>query len=377
VATSFGFLSTYPPTQCGLATFTASLVKTLNGGRHGDRAGVVRIIESPVFTVRPEVVEHLNLGAAQGHIPAADALNRFDVAVVQHEYGIFSGPDGENVLAVLDRVRVPIIVVLHTVLRQPTPHQRAVLDQVCARAEAVVTMTETARDRLLAGYDIVGSKVTTIPHGAVEGVSYRAFDPTRRPTILTWGLLGPGKGIEWGLIGLRELRRMHPAPRYVVAGQTHPKVRAQQGEAYRIVLGLRARALGVTDLVRFERSYLDSGALARLIDQADVVLLPYDSVEQVTSGVLIEAIAAHKPVVATPFPHAVEMLSGGAGMLVPHRDGAAIGAALKQILTDPVLAGRMSAKAAQIAPGLSWPAVADRYRGLADLLLHTPSAAAG
>ncbi|MDT4988676.1 MAG: polysaccharide biosynthesis protein PslF [Micromonosporaceae bacterium] len=382
--TSYCFLSTYPPTQCGLATFTAALRRALVAAGSTDRAHVVRIVDSKITPDRPEVVAHLRTHAHGGQPDAAEtvraaaaALNSHDVAIVQHEYGVYGGPDGDQVLAVLDLVRVPVLVVAHTVLTRPTPHQRAVLEQVVAAAAAVVTMTQTARTRLVAGYDVDATKINVIAHGAVERPSHHPLGGVRRPTILTWGLLGPGKGIEWGLIGLREIRRMLPQPRYVIAGETHPRVREQQGEAYRLGLGTRARALGVADLVRFERGYLDDATLSRMIERADVVLLPYDSHEQVTSGVLIEAVAAHKPVVSTAFPHAVELLSGGAGLLVPHRDGPAIGAALRRVLTDPRLAARMSAEAARIAPGLAWSTVADRYRTLAATLLASRTVVGG
>jgi polysaccharide biosynthesis protein PslF len=370
VTTSYCLLSTYPPTQCGLATFTAALQRAITVHGTGHQAGVVRVIDAKVSTVRPEVVGHLRVGDPDGPVAAAAALNRYDVAIVQHEYGIYGGIDGDEVLAVLDHVRVPVIAVLHTVLTRPTPHQRAVLERVIAAAEAIVVMSETARARLLTGYDIDAVKLTVIPHGAKENGHHAAAIDQRR-TILTWGLLGPGKGIEWALAGLGQLRRLRPPPRYVIAGQTHPRVLAHEGEAYRLGLATRIRALRVGELVRFERGYLDERALGRLINRADVVLLPYDSHEQVTSGVLIEAVAAGKPVVSTAFPHAVELLAGGAGILVPHRDGPAIGAALLRVLTEPGLAAEMAAAAARLAPALRWPAVADRYRALADDLLST------
>lgn len=376
MSTSYGFLSTYPPVVCGLATFTASLVRAVVPPGSDDTAGVVQVIRRPPFATRPEVVEHMQVDSQAGTIVAAEALNGFDVAVVQHEYGIYGGTDGDQLLDVLDRVRVPVIVVLHTVLNAPTPHQRSVLTRVIEAATAVVTMTETARARLVASYGIDAETVTVIPHGALEIDGRLRYGLDDRPTILTWGLLGPGKGLEWGLIGLREISRMNPLPRYIIAGQTHPRVREQQGEAYRLSLGTRARALQVASLVRFEPGYLDEPALRRLIGSADVVLLPYDSSDQVTSGVLTEAVAAHKPVVSTAFPHAVELLSSGAGLLVPFRNGVAIGAALRRVLTDPALAARMSAEAARISPGLRWSGVAQRYRTLAGDLLQTPSAVA-
>ncbi|MEV0129171.1 glycosyltransferase [Dactylosporangium sp. NPDC050688] len=370
---SYGFLSTYPPTQCGLATFTASLLRALTSPAGGDRAGVVRVVEAPTWADRPEVVAQLMLHSTDSEGPAVDALERHDVAIVQHEYGIYGGADGEDLLPVLCRLRIPVIVVLHTVLGRPTVHQKAVLEQVVALAGAAVVMTAAARTRLVAEYDVDPAKVSVIPHGAPEGRPMRLLSAPDKPVILTWGLLGPGKGIEWAIAGLRLVRHLVPRPRYVIAGQTHPKVLAEQGEAYRLMLYSRVRALGVAGLVTFERAYLEQHRLDRLIERADVVLLPYDSPDQATSGVLVEALAAHKPVIATTFPHAVEALGGGAGMLVPHRDGPAIGAALKRVLTEPALVAGMHDEASRIAQHSGWSTVAECYRALAATLLsRTP-----
>jgi glycosyltransferase involved in cell wall biosynthesis len=377
VPTTYGFLSTYPPTQCGLATFTSALVRHLASRDSGERAGVVRVVDTPVHAETPEVVAHLQTQAPASHEPAAEALNTFDVAVIQHEYGIFGGRDGDQVLAVLDGVRVPIVVVAHTVLGAPTAGQRHVLRNVTELADAVVTMTEAARDRLVAGYNVDPAKVVVIPHGAPFTGHPVASTSGRRPLILTWGLLGPGKGIEWAIASLQQLRSLRPLPAYIVAGQTHPRVRQRQGEVYRTQLGQHATAVDVSHMVRFVNAYLDEPALAGLIARADVVLLPYDSSEQVTSGVLVEAVAAHKPVVATAFPHAVELLGAGAGLLVPARDPAAMGAALQLVLTDPEQRDRMAAEAARLAPALGWSTVADRYRTLVAGLLASRTPVAG
>jgi polysaccharide biosynthesis protein PslF len=371
VPSSYGFLSTYPPTQCGLATFTSALIRSLATEESGDHAGVVRVMDTPMTAETPEVVAHLHTRAPGAHAAAVEALNTFDVAVIQHEYGIFGGPDGDQVLAVLDGLRVPVVVVAHTVLTTPTPMQFRLLQEVTSAAGAVVTMTQAARDRLVAVYGVDPAKVVVIPHGAPLRGHVSAPAPGRRPLILTWGLLGPGKGIEWAIDGLQRLRSLRPSPAYIVAGQTHPRVRQRHGEAYRTYLGQCAAAADVSHMVRFVNAYLDEAALTRLIDRADVVLLPYDSPEQVTSGVLVEAVAAHKPVVATAFPHAVELLGSGAGVLVPPRDPVAMGAALYHVLTEPEGSARMAAEAARMAPELQWSAVADRYRTLvADLLAN-------
>lgn len=364
---TYGFMSTYPPTQCGLATFTAALQYHLTTATPGSGSHVVRVLAEgePVTGSRASAVHQMTPGAAEA---AAEALNRCDVAVVQHEYGIYAGRDGAEVLSVLARLRVPVIVVLHTVLTAPTPGQRQVLEAVVDHADAVVTMSQAARSRLLAGYAVDRpEEVVVIPHGAVPVDRPSPGAPGDRPLILTWGLLGRGKGVEWGIAALSALRDLRP--RYLVAGQTHPKVLAHEGETYRDHLRDRAAACGVTNLVEFDPAYLETEALADLVGRADVVLLPYDSSEQVTSGVLVEALAARKPVVATEFPHAVELLADGAGLLVPHRDPSAITAALRRVLTEPGLAAGMRDRSANLRPGLSWPVVARRYRQVAENLL--------
>jgi glycosyltransferase involved in cell wall biosynthesis len=335
----------------------------------GDTAGIVRVMDGPVSSTGREVAGHLQVGSASSHVAAAVVLNTFDVAIVQHEYGIYGGPDGDQLLAVLDQVRVPVVTVAHTVLETPSLHQADVLRRVVSASEAVVTMTHAARDRLIHRYGTEPDKVSVIGHGARPRLATDIRAAGKRPVILTWGLLGPGKGIEWAIDGLRRLRGLNPAPLYVVAGQTHPRVRLHQGENYRNALGHRAQVRGVDSMLRFVRSYLDETALARLISRADVVLLPYDSLEQVTSGVLVEAVAAGKPVVATAFPHAVELLASGAGLVVPQLDGAAIGDALHRVLTEPSLSRRMAAEAERLAPSVLWPAVAAEYRALTNELL--------
>jgi len=334
----------------------------------------------------PGVVAELRNGTPDGPADAAAALNAFDVAIVQHEYGIYGGADGAEVVDVLLRLTVPSIIVLHTVLSQPTPHQREVLERAVAAADATVVLSETAARRLVDVYRVDPARVSVIPHGATLSgprppSELHALRPAGRgddggeepastaPTILTWGLIGPGKGIEWGVDALAELDGrldgLSTPPRYVIAGRTHPKVLARSGEAYRDGLRERAAARGVADRVVFDGTYREGPALQGLVRQADVVLLPYDSTEQVTSGVLIEAVAAGRPVVSTAFPHAIEMLGDGAGLLVPHRNPRAMARALRRVLTSPATAAAMSARAARMAPALEWSAVAARYRSLA------------
>nr|WP_296066971.1 glycosyltransferase [uncultured Actinoplanes sp.] len=375
---TYGFLSTYPPTQCGLATFNAALATHLNTG---GGSGVVRLLSSDSVSggieldgAAPRVVHTWHTDTPGGWQGAANALNRFDTAIIQHEYGIYPGDAGAEVLPLIRALKIPSIVVLHTVLSSPDPLQRRVLERIADTADALVTMTDTAKQRLISGYAVDPRKISVIPHGAGSHTS-APRENHDRPNLLTWGLLGPGKGIEWALRSLALLDDLDPMPLYTVAGRTHPKVLEQFGDVYRNSLIELASSLGIADAVRWEDRYLDEAELSRLIRSADVVVLPYDSTEQVTSGVLIEAVGAGVPVVATEFPHAVELLADGPGLLVPHQDPPAMAAAVRHVLAQPRPAGHLSGLTG--GPTLRWPAVAARYQALAARLLtaRTPVAA--
>jgi glycosyltransferase involved in cell wall biosynthesis len=364
------FLSTYPPTQCGIATFTSSWLSALGRGR-GTRAGlgVIRLVgeADSLGGDGPEVVARVVPGAAHWVDAAASAAARFDVLAVQHEYGIYGPEDGIALLDLLEAVALPVTTRLHTVLSDPSTRQRFILEETVARSGRVIVMAEVARERLVSLYGVDPDKVAVIPHGAHGlGGDYRRADA--RPTILTWGLIGPGKGIEIGILAMQRLRHLDPLPRYVICGQTHPNVLRDQGESYGNYLQEVAHRAGVDDMVQFVSGYMDLETLAGYLGRADVVLLSYDSSDQVTSGVLVEALGAGKPVVATAFPHAVELLSGGAGRVVPHRDPDATASALADLLVGP---GREQAQLAARAIGarLLWPAAASRFEAEVEALV--------
>lgn len=374
----FGFVSTYPPTLCGIATFNQSLVRAISN-LNSHATSVFRLLESSneddFRGSTPEVVANIVSGDADSLKAALRKLNTKDIAVVQHEFGIYGGDDGEEVIEILDNLRIPSLTILHTVLSNPTWHQREVMTDICKKSTAIVTMSESARHLLLTQYFVDPVKIYAIPHGSPSFPIVRNRNSDNPPMILTWGLIGPGKGIEWGIEAMTYLRDLIPMPRYVVAGRTHPKVFEREGEAYREYLQTRIRMLGLENCVELHPEYLSDKTLAALAPSASVVLLPYDSTQQVTSGVLIEAIAARRPVIATDFPHATELLSQGVGILVPHHDPEAIAAAIRRILSNPDLAQDMSQRAALMAPKLLWPAVATRYVQLAKSLIRTSAVA--
>ena len=362
---NFGILSTYPPTACGLATFSAALSKGLCA--NGSDVSVVRVADGALSSDARVIGELVN-GSATSVAATSELLNESDIAVVQHEYGIYGGVDGDEVVDILGGLRIPSIVVAHTILKNPTPHQRSVLETIAAMADHVVVMSEAARQRLCLGFDVDRRKVTTIAHGAAVPRNTPVLRPGR-PTLLTWGLLGPGKGIERVIEAMGSLHELHGRPRYLIAGRTHPKVLAADGEAYRDARAEQARSTGVADSVCFDADYRDVSSLTALVRSAAVVVLPYDSTDQVTSGVLVDAIASGRPVVATAFPHAVELLGSGAGIVVDHDDPDALVSALRRLLTDPRLAGSMAAEARRLAPTMAWPVVANAYLVLAQRII--------
>ena len=366
-ARSFGILSSYPPTPCGLATFSAALASGLS--QHDTDVGLVRVLDAQVQkSANDRVIGELINGSPSSVLASSELLNQCDVALIQHEYGLYGGTDGDEVLEILGALHVPSIVIAHTILTQPTPHQRSVLNDVVGLADKVVVMTEAAQTRLCEGFDVDASKVTTIAHGAAIPRA-RVVPDRGRPILLTWGLIGPGKGIERVIDAMRSLHELPGQPRYLVAGQTHPKVLAEHGESYRRERIEQAKRHGISSSVVFDADYRDVASLTDLIQSSKVVVLPYDSRDQVTSGVLVDAIASGRPVVATAFPHAVELLSSGAGIVVDHDDPDAMARALKTVLTRPELSASMAAEASRLAPRLGWSVVAREYVHLADRLL--------
>ena len=369
-APSLGFVSTYPPTACGLATFTANLRGAMAHDRGSEEGlGVVSLVDGRLDQPGPEVLfQHVN-GDHSSLERAVAILNEHDVALLQHEYGIYGGPDGVEVLDLIGHLEIPSIVTLHTVLDKPTLPQKKILERIVALADRTVVMSQTALRRLQERYEIDAARVTMVPHGARAGLGAPAPVAGPRPVVLTWGLIGPGKGLETSIQAFAMLKDLRPLPRYVILGKTHPKVQTVQGDSYLNGLKAMVNELGLEDLVEFDGRYLDTDSLVTAIRHADIALLPYESTEQVTSGVLVEALAAGKPVVATSFPHALEMLSTGAGALVPHFDADEMAIALRRILSEPAVAAEMATTATSIGATLHWPVVADEYESIASALI--------
>ncbi len=366
------FVGTFPPTACGIATFTKSLrdavvecaQSTRDAATQPRVSGeVIRLVDQPSDHLSKGVVGEWRRGDSASLLAAVEVADRYDCVILQHEFGIFGGTDGDEVVEFVRSCSVPVIVVLHTVLLAPTPRQRDIVDLLVGAADLAVVQSHAAYNRLLASQDVDPRSVTVIPHGAAANFG----DPSPRhakdePFVLTWGLIGPGKGIEQAIRALGLLSRSgRDVPTYVVAGRTHPNVLRMEGESYRQQLKALAEDLGVGDHLILDASYRSWVSLRAMIRSATVVLLPYDNPDQVTSGVLVEAIASLRPVVATAFPHAVEILGNGAGIVVPHTDPAAIADALSEILGNDQCRLRMREAARVEAVPLLWPTVGQEY----------------
>ncbi|MGP4058985.1 glycosyltransferase [Mycobacterium sp. 4D054] len=358
-------LGAYPPAPWGPAGFICALTDALSA--RGSDVGVVRVADGSRSADRRVVGELVN-GSASSADECVASLNQSDVAVIHHEHGLYGGAHGDALLDVIDGLCVPSIAVVHNVLKNPAPHQRWVLERVAATVDRLVVLSEAARERLCREYGVDRYKIAMIPHGAVLPSGPR-LKRGSRPVILTCGLLGPGKGVERVIDVMSSLQSVPGRPRYLVAGPTHPKVLAGEGETYRDARVEQAGRSGVADSVLLDGRCIDRASLAALHQAAAVIVLPYDSADQVASGALVAAVASGRPVVATAFPHAVELLRDGAGSIVAHDDPEALAAALRRILTQPRLAGAMAAKARQMAPAMAWPVVADAYLQVAAQLM--------
>jgi polysaccharide biosynthesis protein PslF len=359
-------LGTHPPALCGVAAFGAALIAGLEA--NGADVTVVRVADgstSPDSRVVGELVKDSVASSAA----CADLLNRRDIAVIHHDFSIYGGVNGAQLVDVMSGLRIPSIVVAHEIPADPTAPERSVFESIVALADHVVVSSDATAQRLHSSFTIDRHKVSSIAHGATIPLG-AALKRAGRPTVLTWGLLSPGKGVERVIDSMGSLHELRGRPQYVIAGPTHPKVLAAEGEAYREARVEQVRNSGLIGSVVFDPAYRSGSAMAAMVQSSAVVVLPYDASHQGSSGALVNAVASGRPVVATAFPHAVELLGTGAGIIVDHDDSEALTSALRRVLSDPRLAGNMAAEGRRLAPTLKWPVIATSYLTLAQRLLR-------
>lgn len=351
-------VSTFSPTRCGIASFSASLADSLFDWGH--EVDIFRLIDhNDAPSLDPRVVMQFDPASPSSLAHAATVLDRYQLIVLQHEFGIFGPEEGLAAAALAEAVTSPVMVVFHTVPLRPRPMQREIIDRLGTAASAIVVPSHAARVALEDIYGIHAEMVTVIPHGS----KWQPADTPARPRVrlLTWGLLGPGKGIERAIEAVRQLRDVEDIEvTYRVVGQTHPNVVRKEGYRYRDALERLIKQHRLEDVVVLDDGFRSEADLQRLVASADVIVVPYDNDEQISSGVLSEAVAAGKPVIATAFPHAIELLGSGAGIVVAH-DSGEMAAAIRTMLTDDVAYRRAVMRARGLSRQLSWAEVGRRY----------------
>jgi glycosyltransferase involved in cell wall biosynthesis len=354
-------VSTFPPTRCGIARFAVSLVEALSSSDPALDLEVVRLLPDSAHTVsRGVVVMEIDPSNSVSVRAAGRHLSRCDVAVLQHEFGIYGGDEGDSVLDLVSNIDAPRIVVLHTVVPQPTRRQASIIGSLAREAKLVVLCHSAAR-LLEERYSVSSEDVVVIPHGAHWSAQSANSQPRRR--LITWGLLGPGKGLERSLAAIARLRDVDPPIKYQIVGRTHPSVVARNGYRYRTMLENMVTDLGIGDVVGFVDRYVDDSELFDLVCRSDLVIVPYDNDHQVSSGVITEAVGLARPVVATRFPYSEEMLGSGAGLIVDH-DERAIADAIRRLIEDPIAYRRAMKAAEEKSAELSWTRVAAQHSRL-------------
>jgi glycosyltransferase involved in cell wall biosynthesis len=372
--------STYPPRACGIGTFSYDLRTALLEAEDIDAVSSVVVVDEPSNPERPEILSTVSQGTRGDYVRAARLLGRMDIDVVllQHEYGIFGGPDGEYVLSFARELAQPLVVTLHTILSEPTSRQQRILTELCEQAERVIVMTDTARRLLLASGACDDLKIRIVPHGAPVALGRRrqdlaaggrsvyvtplsgGYDRMRSRFLLsTFGLISPGKGLEIAIAALPAVVERHPEVLYLIAGRTHPQVARREGEQYRLMLERRVVDLDLGAHVAFDDRFLSVDELADLLAATDVFVTPYRNREQIASGALTFAVAAGCAAVSTPYWYAQDMLGSGAGRLVPFDASDLLADAVCDFIEEPDALAAARAEARRIGERLSWPSVAD------------------
>ena len=364
------FIGNHLPRRCGIATFTHDLHRAVLTS-HQDLETCVVAMTNPGCTydyppaVRFQVREEMIDDYAQG----AELLNNasFDVVSLQHEYGIFGGEAGGNIIDLLSRLEMPVVTTLHTVLADTTPIQRDVMRRIIDTSAKIVIMSETARELLRSVHDMPAHKIEVIPHGIpdfpfIETHHAKAeFGFGGKTIILTFGLLSPNKGIEIMLDAMPSIIKSCPNAVYVILGATHPNLVRDQGEAYRDCLTARVRELGIGDHVLFFNQFVDQATLLNFISMCDVYVTPYLNEAQMTSGTLAYSFGLGRAVVSTPYWHAKELLSDGRGILVPFGDAKAVSTEVAGLLTNDVRRHAMRKGAYAASRSMTWVQTAKRY----------------
>ncbi|MDD5205726.1 MAG: glycosyltransferase family 4 protein, partial [Desulfobacterales bacterium] len=364
------FIGNYPPRRCGIATFTSDLLTALVEENPAGECWAVAMNDVPEGYRYPGQVRfEVNQRMLAEYRLAADFLNmnRVEVVCLQHEFGIFGGENGAHVLDLLGNLRMPVVTTLHTVLQSPSSGQLAIARRIAQFSDRLVVMSRRGEQILQAVYGVPPEKIVLIHHGIpdvafVDPNFYKdQYGVEGRKVILTFGLLSPGKGVETMIDALPAVVGEHPQAIYIVLGATHPHVKMEHGEAYRLSLQRRAREIGVGDHLIFHNRFVDLKELCEFLGAADIYVTPYLNREQIVSGTLAYALGTGKATVSTPYWYAEEMLAEGRGRIVPFQDSAALASQVNDLFAQEVERHAMRKRAYTFCRSMVWKEVARRY----------------
>ena len=371
---SIAVIGTYQPRQCGIATFTTDLCNAIKRVFRPGRLLALALDDVPEGYPYPDEVCFQIRAAQQGDYRLAANflnINQIDVAVVQHEFGIFGGPAGAHILRLIRDLSMPVLTNLHTVMAEPSDEQRTVITELGKRSARLLVMSRRAVDMLQSIYDIPAHRIMFIPHGIpdvpfIDPNFYKdKFGVEGKKVILTFGLLSPNKGIEYMIQAMPDIVAEHPEVVYLVLGATHPHIKRTVGEEYRQTLQQMVRQLGLTKHVVFHNRFVSLEELCQYIGSADIYVTPYLNAEQITSGTLAYATGAGKAVVSTPYWYAQEILEDNRGRLVPFKDPKALAAEVNNLLANESERHAMRIRAYEFARDMLWDKVANNYLDLA------------
>jgi len=368
------FICSYPPRQCGIATFTNDVIQAVVR-QAPEFEPVVIAMEEAGSTGRsyPGLVKFVLPQQDQAaYSRAANFINKSGAQVlcVQHEFGLFGGEAGEWLLELLRQVTIPVVTVFHTVLPNPEPHYRKITMELARLSRKIVILTNTARQLMREVYEVSPQQLQVIYHG-VPDVPFGSTTAAKarmglenRTLLTTFGLINRGKGIEYAIEALPSVVERYPDLLYIVLGGTHPVVRKHEGESYRESLQARVRELGLDDHVAFENRYLDFSDLCRYLAATDIYLTPYLGRDQIVSGTLAYALGFGKAIISTPYLYAEETLAIGRGLLVEWRDSASITASLFKLLDHPAQLRQIQQAAYAYGHKMAWPHIGAQYADL-------------
>jgi glycosyltransferase involved in cell wall biosynthesis len=368
--TRVAFIGNHLPRQCGIATFTTDLSEAFSARFRETQSMVVAMNDTPDGYAYPEQVRYeLRENHLFDYERAANFLNQqaVDAISLQHEFGIFGGKWGRNILTLLRNVNAPVVTTLHTVLERPDPEQREVLSEVIRLSNRIVVMSEHSKRDLISVYGVSEQKIDLIPHGIHDvpfvdpGFHKDKLGAEGRFVLMTFGLLSRNKGIEYVIEALPEVVKRYPDLVYLVLGATHPHVVAYEGESYREELKERVRQLGLEQNVMFHEQFVTLKDLKEFIGAANIYITPYLDPEQVVSGTLAYTVGSGKAVISTPYRYAKELLAEDRGVLVPFRDSKAIAESVLHLLDNEAELNAMRKRAYLYGRSMIWPAVAERY----------------